>query len=231
MYGYQNPDESFFNSSGKFGLNRKGKLAKLELIQETNYTSVDLMIELGDSTYTRKYFQPNKVYKKGVEILAGNPEYDQLMQKEINKFSTTMCHIAESVVPREIVQQTLSQGSHSFLDFVNKIIKLVESSKTRDVDFFLQYKPSVITGKDGTQFQPLEIPGNTSNGLFIVPHQEGDYKEVRDARGLRYMDGEKIHPISRGDWFMSSNMANKIEVPSINDNQTTTTTTDNPWDY
>ena len=58
MYGYQNPDESFFNSSGKFGLNRKGKLAKLELVQEPNYTSVDLMIELGDSTYTRKYFQP-----------------------------------------------------------------------------------------------------------------------------------------------------------------------------
>lgn len=232
MYGYKNPDETFSNSSfGKFGLNRNGKLIKLELVQETNYTSVDLSIELGESIYTKKYFQPNKVYKKGEEILVGHPEYDQLVQKEVNKFSATMCHIAEAVVPREVVQQTLSQGSSSFLDFVNKIIRLVENSKTRDVDFFLQYKGSVITGNDGKQYQPLEIPGNTSSGLFIVPHQEGNYEEVRDARGLRYMDGDKIHPISRGDWFMSTTMANKIEVPDANDDQNTTTTTDNPWGF
>jgi hypothetical protein len=214
-YGQKRPEDAVSKQSfGSFGLNQ-GTLVSFDLVQDEQSSAnyLHLVVKINESEYQKRFYEPTQVYYSGVQIDKTHTEYEKQKDKAEDDFSAAIVHIVEAFVPRAKVDATLAPGIADFKDFANKMTNLVATSPDKDkpVDIFLQWQSKVVNDK-----QYLEIPNRVGQGLFIVPHVAGNFKENRDGGTLRYLNelGE-VHPISRSAWFMDSANGKKVEVPAM----------------
>lgn len=227
MFGFKENTQQT-SSFGKFGLNQKAYITKLEFnpnggANNTPREVLDVTIQLGEKTFMSRYGLPLEVRKDGNVITDTNSqEYKTAMEIETGLISELVTQFARCFVPVEDLKTALSAPINTFKDFINLVVRLVnvQGDFTKvPVDIFLQYQWSINTAKGSTSTF-LELPKNTKQGLFVCKHVEGDFKEVT-TDGLKYVDAEgNTHPFKRSKWFMQSNWAKRqtLDNPASTEN-------------
>ncbi len=112
-------------------------------------------------------------------------------------------------VTQEAITKVLAGGATDFTDWCTKVLSLIPAGfQTKPVDAFLEYQWEIA--EDQTRTYP-ELPKNMKGGAFLKPSIApvgGTWNEVRDDKGLHYVDGAgNIHPFDRDSAYMESNKA------------------------
>lgn len=220
MYGYKDSDDVKPNAGGAFGLNRGANITKFEFNPNAGaggaaMEAIDFTVKISDKEFRLRFFPVNKVFaKNGGELTdKTSQEYIDGLEKETNLFNATLTDIVRCFVSVDELKAALNTPIADFKTYALLLQRLIHSVPNWDkksVDVFLQYqwKPS---GTNTVTF--LELPKNVKHGSFICASPEGEYIEEKTPTHLRYVSrtGEK-HPISRGDWFLKSHFANRIDL-------------------
>jgi len=220
-YGYQDSKEvGPGKQGGKFGLNT-GVVTKFEYNPNAGkdgaeQDAIDLNVQVGEKEFMLRFFPVTKVFAKkgGGEITDTNSqEYKDGRDEAIALLNGTLSDIVKCFVSEEDLKQALATPISSFRDYATILQRLVQSSPNWNkqlVDIFLQYQ-FTPAGSNTRTF--LTLPANVKHGSFIVRHQGVGFKEDRTPTHVRYVkeDGT-VHPLSRGEWFVTSAFANQIVI-------------------
>lgn len=220
-YGYQDSKEvGPGKQGGKFGLN-VGVVTKFEYNPNSGkdgaeQDGIDLNVQVGEKEFMLRFFPVTKVFAKkgGGEITDTNSqEYKDGRDEAIALLNGTLSDIVKCYVSEEDLKQALATPIASFRDYATILQRLVQSTLNWNkqlVDIFLQYQ-FTPSGSNTRTF--LTLPANVKHGSFIVKHQGTGFKEDKTPTHVRYVteDG-RVHPLSRGEWFVTSAFANQIVI-------------------
>lgn len=203
---------------GKFGLNT-GKITEFALIEDkgkdgTAYKAVSINVKIGDGEQKKLLFLSQDVYETGKEfgtakmLSPGMEGYEEAFYAHYIQYVAIIKQVlhAFGVTDEQINAAVAGLDSSKFLEGIAKLIALAPANyKELPVDVFLEYEWSIREGKDKTY---ATLPKNMKGGHFIVKHEPGVWKEVKDDSGLHYVNetGQK-HPFVRNSNFMNSNKA------------------------
>lgn len=218
IYGFVDDEVSPSGSSISFGLNAKaGFLSKFEWIPnggkdgaEQEALDIEFTIEGREFPIRYRKFPVTKAFDKkngGAEVTDPN---HPAFKDEVASFNQVIMHILGCFVEKDQIKAAFSKPISSFKEFCKTCEGLLPSDfSTKPLDMFFQYQWQIADGKEVTF---LELPKKMSQGKFLAPGTNNDWKEVRTSKTLKYVDStdEKIvHSFQRGEWFLNSNWANQ----------------------
>lgn len=189
-----------------FGLNSNCTIKDISFVDEQSQF-IGITIDVDGYDISKRYYAPNKVFSKnGGELTdTESAEYKQRLLELKSELSSCVNHIMGAVVGIEQWHSIVSKGFASFEEYAKKCEHTFKHAhKPVVVDIFLQYS---WVAKDGKKF--LELPKSVKYGAFICKATGIQYEAVRTEKGLSYINGEKLHPFTRGKWFMESEFAKK----------------------
>ena len=216
-FGYVDPaDESLkTRSGGTFGLNQ-GIMSKFEFNPNagkdgTAANAIDIEFLVGDRDFRLRIYETTRVFdKKNNEITDVNSkEYIDAYNDDWKQKNAVIVHVLKAFRTEQEIKQALSVPMNTFADFGNIVQSLVpDGFNTRPLDIFLEFQWNINDGQDRTF---LQLPRNMKGGYFIVPAQQGTWKEVRLEDGsLVYKNEAGVeHPFKRDKNYMESNKANQ----------------------
>lgn len=219
-YGFvSDNDESLKGKSGggRFGLNAgTAVMSKFEfsenVAKEGNPVrpAIEAFIKIGDREYKQWFGPINKVFNSdNQEVDPNSPEYPELFNAAIKLQNALVLHYLKALgVSEDVVKATLATPTFSFEEYARKICALVPPGyQTRPLDVFLEYQWNLGTKEDGSlqdRTYPT-LPKNMKGGAFLAPAQPGTWTEVRDEKGLHYVNQSgQEHPFRRDKNFMES---------------------------
>jgi hypothetical protein len=203
---YEYKEDSSENA-GKmvFGLNQGVFMKTFKYIENAGQNgtageALEIVFDINGKEKSYRQFPVTKAYDS-----AGNEVSDSKspeMQKAFTDFNKRVVHILKCFVDEEVIKEVLHTPIKSFESFCN-ICKALLPKKFEKVklDIFLQYQWN-SSKEDGMRF--LEIPKKLDQGAFLCRSVEGNWEEVRNTKGLSYINGEKAHPFARSAWFMTN---------------------------
>lgn len=209
-------DESLKGKSGggKFGLNH-GNITKLEFTNTAGKDNgpgdaVDIWFQIGDREYRRRIYDTtgDLFGKKNTKVAPGEEGYAELYQTDMTQKMAVINHAVKAVgVTQDQLGRALAVPATSFADWCSKVLSLVPADfATKPVDGFLEFQWEIAEDQDKTY---PELPKNMKGGAFLKPSIApvgGTWIEVRDEKGLHYVDGAgNIHPFTRDLSFMEGN--------------------------
>lgn len=211
-------DTSLKGSSGnygKFGLN-KAKLVKVEFNPNAGKdgaptNALDIEVNIGEKRFLQRQFEVSKIFgKDGTEITdKDSEEYIKGFTAAVKQQQGLLTHYLKIFYTEEKIKQVFSSVTiktfEDYFKFVAEAIAMGIKEKGNDVDVFLQYQWNITSGQDKTY---LELPKNMKDGYFIckaTTPKGGEWKEVRDTKGLHYEDAEgNIHKFVKDNNFLAS---------------------------
>lgn len=203
-------------SGGKFGLNTGAFLTKFELNEKAGKDgaqgeALDVTIQIGDRDFNTRIYPTTKVFdKKGNEITdTSSVEYRKAYNEDWKQKNAVIVHILKSVTTEDAIKRAFGVQINSFKEFIQIAQGLIPANvKSLPLDVFLEYQWQASSGQDRTF---LQLPRNMKGGYWVIPMQNpvgGTWKEVRDDKGLHYVDAQgNVHPFKRDTNFMESNKA------------------------
>lgn len=211
-YGYTDSKKVENKAGGKFGKN-KALLTKFEFNPNGGKNgaaqdSIDITVQVEEKEFKTRVFPINKVFapgRNGRELTDVNSkEYISTMEKEREKLQGYLISLVECFIAPEDVQAALMVPIGSFKTYAEILQRLIQSTPNwnkKEIEVFLQYQ-FVPTGENTRSF--LTLPTNLTHGAVFCPYMGDTYVEDRTETHLRYLDGENVHPLYRGEWFMKS---------------------------
>lgn len=205
-------DESLRSKSGgKFGLNSGAFLTKFELNSNagkdgTEGDALDFTVMIGDREFRNRIYPTTRVYKDNVELTdKTTAEYKKLYNDDWSQKNAVIVHVLKVFRTGDEVKAALNTPIATFKDFINVCAALLpDNFQTKQCDTFLEYQWQISDGQDRTF---LQMPKNMKGGYFFIPQQpvSGAWTEVRDDKGLRYVDAQgNEHPFTRDKNFIES---------------------------
>lgn len=220
MYGYNEPVAP--TAGGHFGLNKNVTISKFEYNPNAGKEgaaaeALDVVFMVGEKEFRKRIFPIGKVFaKNGGEITdTTSASYKTALAKEFDTFNATNASIVSCFIPKDALKASLAtlpagSGFKEYAMLLQRLVQSVQNWNTKPLDLFLQYQWGPSSGQTVTF---LEVPKNLNQGIFVVPAVPGDFTEDRTETHLRYVDAAgNVHPIARGDWFVKSNFANRIDL-------------------
>ena len=189
-----------------FGLNQKCKLVKHEFSKDTDDKEFsEFTFSINGTEINYRLYPITEVKDKDETITDPNHEAFKKALQDLGARVTSIfkCFTSEQAIA------TALQGMKNitFKDYIMAHLKLINPTEARQVelDIFLNYR--YTPDAEGRKY--LEIPKTRKHGAFICRHLPGQFEEVRDSEGLRYMDKTtgKLHLFTRNAWFMGSEYA------------------------
>lgn len=224
-FGFQDSAEVTPGASGgKFGLNSGVQVVTLGYNPNsgkgnTAGDSFEVVVKIEEKEFRKRYFPVTKIFFEGAEIQPGHEKYQELYDKEMKMLNASLSDVALAFIPEDALKAALiATPINTFAQFAQIIEGAVKRNNpawaTTPVDIFLQYQWSP-TGENTTTF--LQFSGDVKHGRTIVKHVPGDFKQVEDSTGIKYVDEQGVeHPFKRNKWFAESNFANRIGSPTAN---------------
>ncbi len=198
-------------SGGQFGLN-SGTITKFEYnpnagADKSPSDAIEITFKIDEKDFR------SRIYDVSGPLKGKEPDedgYPELKIKEVRNRLAKITHILKGlgITEEEIGKQI--KGCTSFGEFARKIPDLFKEEHTKVLlDVFLEYQYKI---RDNQSKTFLEIPRNYWNRKFVCKHIEpvGEWKEVRDRDGLKYVDDKKNeHVFTRNSNYMNGNNANE----------------------
>lgn len=242
---FDDTDESLRAKSGsgmRFGLNQKVKLVKVDFDSrqsksgDSSYKSLDLEFEFpGGSTKTHKTYPFNeKIYiENNLTNYSENPEaYAEAFDTNLKQLGAWLVHILKALggnsklfntkVDKRIAELNVQDlnGENpaeisgvllkTFADYANKLME-----KPKELDIFYQYQWKL---KPGNKIKFLELPKNMKQGYWICTHIPGEFEEVRDSEGLKFVtESGTEHMFVRSANYLASEFAKSGKVDDDDD--------------
>lgn len=196
---------NFSGNIPKFGLNTGCVLKALDYVAKEN-EYVHVVLDVNGFEVKKRYYNPERVFANGAEITDKNSiEFKEGMRKQKDELSSALNHIMGAVVGIELWHNIVAKGFNSFTEYAKKIESTFNAAvKPVKVDVFLSYPWT----KSKNDIKFLELPRSTKYGAFMCKSDGIIYNEDRSNGGLRYVNGEKVHPFIRNHWFLNSEFAN-----------------------
>ena len=198
LFGGYTEDSSKVNAL-KFGLNPKVKLIKFEFNPAISFKDdmpgtpgIETEIDVNGLQLKNTVFLVSKAYEKGNEIT--DPKHPAFI-KEVTNMKQRIFHMAKCFATKEEIIEAVMKKV-PFGEFVNNVKAVfTEGWEEKELDLFLQYQ---WTQKEGSDRKFLEVPKKTKQGYFLIPHVEGDWKEVRIVDGVaKDAEGKEIGKLER----------------------------------
>jgi len=219
-------------AGGVFGLNT-GRITTFEVITDAGKDkspgiAVDITFTVSEKEFRRRMYNVTKIFDKD-----GNVITDETTEEYITKYNdavkhtmAVIVHTAKSLgVTQDALDKALSVQIDSYEAWANIVIGLLPTNfKELPVDGFLQWQWQ-ITGENDKTY--LELPKNMKGGRFFAPHVPGKFVpqtswttekdgKQEEHTGLRYVDGNNVHPFIKKSDFMESNKANQQFEGQVN---------------
>lgn len=217
IFGINDTDESLKGKSGggKFGLNT-GVISKLEFNDKAgkdgaDANAVDITFKIGDREYRMRLFDSTGkplFNKKNVAVNPGEEGYDRLYFEDMGTKIAVIKHALKAVgVTQEMLDKvSASLDPNNITEGIKTLCSLVPAGyETRPVDGFLEYQWNIAEEQDKTY---PTLPKNMKGGRFLTASVRpvGEWTEVRDEQGLKYVDAAgNVHPFDRDKSFMEGN--------------------------
>lgn len=212
-FEFKSVEEIQEQGSGNYGILGKNEGATLDEFDFTEGEygpSITVTFKVGDGVYKRFINPVTKVFAKaGGEIDSNHPEYANNKKAAEDRIILFLNQVAEAVSSADTVRQALtSQQIPDMVTYFKVMERLVKSQsnwKEKPLDLFLQYQYTPRAGKTRTYLE-IPKPDNLKNGnlIYVTAAQGPGYNEVKDNRGLRYINSEgKEHPIKRTTYWLS----------------------------
>lgn len=200
---------------GHFGLNQRAFLTQFEFSDKAGKDGSDreavlIAVTVGEKEYKTRIFDvTDKVYYKNKLIGPGEEGFEETVIRDRKQNSATVIHFLKSVgVTQAQIESVFTSPVSGFKEWATRLVSLLPSNFNKiPVDIFLQYQYTLREGQTQTY---LELPRNLKDGKFIVPAENGNFKEVIDSVGLKYVsENNTVHTITKTAKFMESNKAKK----------------------
>ena len=191
LYGFSDDSDKELQSSNgskiEFGLNQGFFLATFKY--EPNggkdgtpgdCIQVEFKKNLADERGQNLRFYPiERVYKKGQLIDESDPDYNDLLMKEVNQQNAAVVHILSSFVDRAVIKNALGalNEQSTFADYAQACERILPANfQTRPVDLFFHYQWN-IRGEASQTY--LELPRNMKGGYFCCAATPGEKWESK----------------------------------------------------
>lgn len=218
-FGYVDDNDSSLQSKagGKFGLNT-GFLTVFEYNPTAGADgaaadAIDITVMIEQKEFRRRIYDiTGPLYNKDNEqVEPGGEGYTELYNTELKQRMAVITHVVKATgVTDEQIKTALATPPADFAAWAKIMTSLpADDAKTKPVDVFLEWEWQIGEGNTQTF---LQLPKNMKGGRFIcasVPNN-GGWKEVRDEKGLRYVDAAGTeHPFTRSVDFISGPKGNQ----------------------
>lgn len=216
IFGVNDTDESLKGKSGggKFGLNH-GFVAKIEFTDTAGKdngpgNAVDIWVIIGEREYRRRLYETTGALfgPKNTKVEPGEDGYQDLFYTDMGQKIAVIKHAlkAVGVTQVDIDKVTATLDPTKIAEGMKALVALAPAQyQKQPVDFFLEYQWEIAEDQDKTY---PELPKNMKGGYFLIPTVKpvGTWKEVRDEKGLHYVDDAgNVHPFERDTAYMESN--------------------------
>lgn len=206
---------------GKFGLN-SGFLTKIEYNgmsgkDNTEGDSVDIHFTVGEKEFRRRIYDVTRVYVGDAEITdTEDAAYIKQYNADISQAMAVVIHAIKAVgVTQAQIEKALIQPPADFASWAKIVTSLVPLNFDKiPVDGFLEYQWEI---KGDATMTFLQLPKNMKGGRFFAPGEPGVWTEefawaetneetgaITEHKGLRYVQGDKVHPLTKSEFFMES---------------------------
>lgn len=216
-WGFQSDTDDSLKSKqgGRFGLNQ-ALITKLEYNPNAGTDgaaadAIDCTVSIGDKEFRhRTYDITGDLYKGDNTIAPGEPGYDELFNTEKAQREAVVVHTLKALgVTEDQISKALAGGNVTdFASWAKAMCGAKPSNfNVLPIDVFLEYQWNIGADNDRTF---LQLPKNMKGGRFLSAAIDpvGKWNEVRDAKGLRYVDdANNEHPFTRSSNYMESNKA------------------------
>ena len=215
IFGVNDNDESLKGKSGgKFGLNH-GVVSKIEFLDNAGKdgaasNAVDIWVQIGERDYRRRLYETTGALfgPKNVKVEPGEDGYQDLFFTDMSQKIAVIKHAlkAVGVTQADIDKVVATLDPTKIAEGMKTLVTLAPAQyQKQPVDFFLEYQWEIAEDQDKTY---PELPKNMKGGYFLIPSVKpvGKWTEVRDEKGLHYVDDAgNVHPFERDTAYMESN--------------------------
>lgn len=172
--------------------------------------AVDIHVTIADRDYRMRLFEATGALfgKKNAKINPGEEGYDDLYFEDMGQKIAVIKHALKAVgVPDDVVVKvSKTLDPTKIVEGIKALVDLVPAEfQKRPVDVFLEYQWEIADEQDRTY---PTLPKNMKGGRFLAPATTpvGSWKEVRNDKGLSYVDDAgNVHIFDRSADFMDSN--------------------------
>lgn len=211
-YGSNFTTEESVESKGtnlKFGLNQKVFLKEIKYEPNAGQSGAegeafDFIFNVAGTETKARIYPVTSVTVKGVTIT--DPEHEEF-KKSVSKLqawctSFFKCFITEEQLKSAIATAAQSNNGLSFAQYMKAQMNACgkEALTKTPLDLFLEYGTVKDEGK-----KYLQVPKSRINGKFVSKHVPGDFKELKNNEGLKYVNSNgEFHPFSRSSWWLEN---------------------------
>jgi hypothetical protein len=218
-FGYIDDNDKSLQSKagGKFGLNH-GFVTVLEYNPNAGADgaaadAIDITVMVDQKEFRRRIYDiTGPLYDKSNNQVEPDGEgYTELYNAELKQRMALVTHVVKALgVTDQQIQQALATPPANFAEWAKIMTALPgDDSKTKPVDVFLEWEWQIGEGNTQTF---LQLPKNMKGGRFLCAKVEpqGGWKEVRDEKGLRYVDAaSNEHPFARSTDYINGPKGNQ----------------------
>ena len=202
------------SSGGKFGLNQ-GTISKFEFIDTAGKdngpgNAVDIWVKINERDYRRRLYETTGALfgPKNTKVEPGEDTYQDLFYADMGQKIAVIKHALKAVgiTQANIDKISATLDPTKIGEGLKALVELVPAQyQNATVDCFLEYQWEIAEDQDKTF---PELPKNMKGGYFLIPAIKpvGTWKEVRDEKGLHYIDDAgNTHLFERDTAYMESN--------------------------
>lgn len=211
MFGYveqSKPQQG--GNYGKFGLNQNVEFVKFAFNPNGGQGGsakecIDFHFKVGEQEFRHRFFVLENGYENNTLKPLSNFIDKELSKRIFNTWQENILNIARCFVSDEDLKKYLvGERVANFRAFASTLEQLIKKNpkQTTKLDVFLEWQKKISPNQDKTFLTFAINEGQVNDGICVTEHIEGDFKEIKDDKGLKYVteDG-KEHPISRGAYY------------------------------
>lgn len=218
-FGYIDDNDSSLQSKagGRFGLNT-GFITVLEYNPTAGADgaaadAIDITVMVEQKEFRRRIYDiTGPLFNSNDEqVEPGEDGYTELYNARLKQNMAVITHVVKATgVTDDQIKAALATPPADFASWAKIMCSLPsDDAKTKPVDVFLEWEWQIGEGNTQTF---LQLPKNMKGGRFICPSvaNQGGWKEVRDEKGLRYVDAANAeHPFTRSADFINGPKGNQ----------------------
>jgi len=193
----------------KFGLNQKVFLKEIKFEPNagqgnTAGEAFDFIFNVAGTETKARVYPVTSVTVNGTSV--SDPEHEDF-KKAVSKLqawctSFFKCFITQEQLKSAIASAAQANNGLTFAQYMKAQMNACgkEALTKTPLDLFLEYGSANAEGK-----KYLQVCKNRVHGKFVSKHVPGDFKEVKDNDGLKYVNSNgEFHPFSRSSWWLEN---------------------------
>lgn len=212
----------------KFGLNQSCAVKSVQAAKGSQSTYLKVEVQVAGDKYpqTLRLVFPNSAWDRKAKRMSTEPA---LVSAARDAWKKDVINVFEALSGIKNLESQVGRYADAE-GFINNLIDLMpEDYLDTVVDVFLEYEKEIRPGKNKKY---LQFPMNSEAGLFFAKGTAGEWTQIIDDNGLRYVKGDREHPFKREPWYMKTARANGERIVESNTtNATLTANADEDYPY